>query len=505
MKQHWSSRVNHTILAPKSQRVARILLLCLAALAAINTVAVSIAYVFYPGYLDTGEPNIVALGWRLWQGHPVYLPLDHETRITNLYGPYLYALHAAVLGVFGPSVVIGKIPGVLAMCLSVVFMAIATVRYGRYGMAIAVGGIAVLGILNLPTTIWNRPESFMLLSAAAGVALYERGSKKWVVFGIGVLVGLSIGLKIFAAVYFVPIGLMILVRYGVISAFMTGLTALLIASLPFFTPFFDFMDMVGLIKVMADKPNAGRELGKILRYAMYYLLPIFVMLFIGLRHVKADEKREIIILVSTLVVSILLVMYPAQKPGAGYHYFLPFAPLTFLIVTKFYAVASSTGRQSAEWTAISIVLVMAMLSVPIEKRFFRALDWDQATEIAAEIEAIHLDYPGQKIEIGVGERNESYRRTFQRTRLVFKGHPYTLDASIIIDTTAWGTFLTDATIEMIRRCETDIWLIPGREQAFTWTGFYGKDVYGQSFRDAFNVAFEKTEERNFFDVYSCRN
>lgn len=496
--------MNYTISRPKSQRIARVLLLGLAALLVANIIVICATYVLYPGYLDTGEPNIVALGWRLWLENPVYLPLDHETRITNLYGPYLYALHAAVLGIFGPSVLIGKVPGALAMCLSIGCMVIATIRYGRCSVAIAVAGIAIIGVLNLPTTIWNRPESFMLLTAAAGVVLYERGSRNWIILGIGILIGLSIGLKIFAAVYFAPIGLMILVRYGFVPAIITGLIALLVASLPFLTPYFNFSDMIGLIMVMADKPNEGRELGKILRYALYYVMPILLMALIGIRHLDSEQKRENLIISCALMISIVLVFYPAQKPGAGYHYFVPFAPLTFLLVAKFYAAAASAGRNSAEWVAVAVIVVMAVLSIPTEKRFFRALDWQFASGVAAEINAIAEDYPESRIEIGVGERNESYRQTFQRTRLVFSGHPYTLDASIIIDTTAWGTLLPPGTLEMIRRCDTDIWLIPAKEEPFTWTGFYGNDVYGQPFRDAFHGTFTKIEERQFFDVYSCQ-
>lgn len=500
----WPRQVNNTISSPKSQSIAHFLLLGLAIALVTNIIVICATYVLYPGYLDTGEPNIVALGWRLWEGNPVYLPLDHETRITNLYGPYLYSLHAIVLGIFGPSVLIGKLPGAIAMCFAVVCMAVATARHGRYGIAIAVAGTAAFGVLNLPTTIWNRPESFMLLTAAAGVALYERGSKYQIIIGIGILIGLSMGLKIFAAIYFAPIGLMILIRYGFVAALLTVLIAFAVAALPFLTPYFSFNDMVGLIKVMADKPNAERELGKIFRYGLYYVLPVVVMALIGLRHMDGAEKRQNLILFCALLASIVLVLYPAQKPGAGYHYFLPFAPLTLLLVTKFFASAASIGRKSAIWIVVTIIAAMSVLSIPTEKRFFRALDWQFASAVAAEIKAINDAYPDSTIEIGVGERNESYRQTFQRTRLVFNGHPYTLDAAIIIDTTVWGKLLPPGTIEMIRRCQTEIWLIPANEDPFTWTGFYGNDVYGQPFRDAFNASFSITEEREFFDVYSCR-
>lgn len=70
------------------------------------------SYLFCPGYVDTGEPNIVALAWRLLDGNLVYLPIDDAARITNIYGPYLYLIHAAVLGLFGGSVMIGKLPGI---------------------------------------------------------------------------------------------------------------------------------------------------------------------------------------------------------------------------------------------------------------------------------------------------------------------------------------------------------------------------------------------------------
>jgi hypothetical protein len=115
-----------------------------------------------------------------------------------------------------------------------------------------------------------------------------------------------------------------------------------------------------------------------------------------------------------------------------------------------------------------------------------------------------VDNLGKSIEIGIGESNESYRRTYQRTRLVFNGHPYSLDTSILLDTTAWGIEITSATRALIENCKTDIWLIPVGERPFAWIGYYGKDVYDQAFRDSFNSTYIKSESRKYFDIYRCR-
>jgi len=487
-------------------RLSEKILCVVAVVAAVNVVALCIAYALYPGYIDTGEPNIVALAWRLLDGNSVYHPIDDATRITNLYGPYLYLIHALVFSVFGASVAIGKAPGLIALIIALVIMAVSQRDRGWASVSFAVSGFAAIVVLNLPASIWDRPETFMLMSVALGVWLNNRSAldQRWLRAAVfGVLIGFVIGQKVFAAIYFLPFGFLMLYQDGIIACIVTVVIAFSVAALPFMTPLFEFKYLVDLIQLMADKPNSWDGLKKVMRYAAIYVVPASIFIAFGWQSMSRNERTEVSILSAGVVLAMALVLYPAQKPGAGMYYLLPFAPIAMDLAGRGLC-AMRTNHKLAIAASLAVAVLMNVVSVPVEKRFVRSLNWQMASAVAEEIAQISEDFKGQKIEIGIGSSNDSYRRTYQRTRLVFAGHPYSLDTSIIIDTTAWGIELSQATLNMIETCQTDIWLIPVGERPYAWYGYYGKDTYGQPFRDSFTRAFQKTESRTYFDIYRCR-
>ncbi|MDA0998636.1 MAG: hypothetical protein O2944_10570 [Proteobacteria bacterium] len=484
-------------------------LIAVGLLSAGNALCLGVVYILYPGYVDTGEPNIVALGYRLLAGHSVYLQLDDTTRITNVYGPYLYIFHAAAFALFGPGVAIGKAPAILALTGMLTTLALSQRRHGMDGVALALGVVGAIVVLNLPTTVWDRPEAFLMCLTATALWLTNldlSGRACWFrAAGIGALVGVAIGFKVFAAMYFLPLGLVMLVRDGVGKALLAAVIGIAVAAAPFALPAFDLEKLLALINVLKGKPNSFELLLRVLRFFLYIAAPAAILLAIGWRWVARDDRRYLGIFLTGAGLALAVVLYPAQKLGAGTYYMVPFAPLFADLAVRGYA-AVKAGHSPARSAALALflVLVLTALAVPNERRFLRNLDWPTAATVAAEIAAIERDNPGKTIEIGIGDNNESYRRTFQRTRLVFHAHPYTLDTSIVIDTTAWGIELAPGLLERMRRCATDIWLIPMGEKPFDWIGYYGKDTYGQAFRDAFHDGFEKIESRAQFDVYACR-
>lgn len=467
------------------------------------------SYLIYPGYLDTGEPNIVALAWRLLDGHPVYLPVDDAARITNLYGPYLYLIHAGIFWLFGASVMIGKLPGILALVIGLAFVAFTYRRDGISALSLALAYSAGIVCLNLPATIWDRPETFMIACVAAGVCLNNLGKDqngKWLrILGFGALIGVMMGLKVFAPIYFLPFGILMLFRDGIIACVLTVVVALLVTSFPFAFDTFRFGHLRDLLGLMTTKPDSLDGLLKVLRYALYYFIPAVVSVMAIVRSSASVERRDGLFLCTGLFIAMALVIYPAQKPGAGMYYLVPFAPVVAdLMVRGLRASKASSYHGSFLWSALLITLLVNVLAIPTDKRFWRSLDWDTANGVAAEIDSVAKSYPDRSIEIGIGDNNDSYRKTYQRTRLVFEGHPYMLDTSIVIETTAWGIDIKPSTIALISSCATDLWLIPAGERPFDWIGYYGNDIYGPDFRAAFHDAYQRIEQRTHFDVYACR-
>jgi hypothetical protein len=490
-----------------TNKVPTVALIMIATLSVGIVSTIAISYLVYPGYLDTGEPNIVALAWRLLDGHPVYLPVDDAIRTSNVYGPYLYLIHSAVFAVLGGSVLIGKLPGISALAIALVLVAFAHRGQGKIAVSLALAYCAGIAGSNLPMTIWDRPETFMLACVAAGVCLNnlepDQRGKQFRIVGFGVLIGVLMGLKAFAPIYFLPFGLLMLFRDGIIACILTVIIALVVIAIPFMFDVFRPQHVIELVQMLSAKPNSWDGLIKVLRYSLYYIVPALVFVIPMLRNMNQTERRESLLLLAGFLVANVLVFYPAQKPGAGMYYLMPFAPIVAALIVR--GLASSSKQGGILWTGVVLALLVNILAIPVEKRLWRALEWQMAKEVGQEIGAITSSHPDKKIEIGIGSERRGYRKTFQRTRLVFDGHPYTLDASIIIETAAWGIDIKPATIALIAECSTDIWLIPADESPFDWQSFYGNDTYGPTFRTAFHDAYQRIEQRTHFDVYACRS
>ena len=382
-------------------------LLILVAIIALGVVvSFAGAYLVYPGYVDTGEPNIVALAWRILDGHPVYLPVDDAARITNLYGPYLYLIHAAVLGIFGGSVLIGKLPGILALMVGLSLVAYTHRKAGLTSVCLGLAYCAGIVGLNLPATIWDRPETFMFACVAAGVCFNnldnDRNGRTLRIVGFGILIGVLMGLKVFAPIYFLPFGLLMLFRDGVFACVLTVIVALVVAAFPFAFDTFRFEHLADLLGLMTSKPNSVGELIKVIRYSLYYIVPAVIFAIPVYGYMDTKERRETLLLLVGLLGAILLVMYPAQKPGAGMYYWVPFAPIISDMLVR--GLKVSQEKRSFLWAAVAIALLVNVLAIPTEKRFWRSLDWQTATGVAEEIELIAKAHQTKSIEIGIGDK-----------------------------------------------------------------------------------------------------
>ena len=164
--------------------------------------AAAIAYGLYPGYIDHGEPTVAIQSWRLLQGEPVYLPFEAAERTSNLYGPWLFLIHAGAFWAAGPSLWAGKLAA-LAAAAALPVLVFRGER--RCGPAVA-GWMAFLAacyvFLAAPGSLWGRPDPFLALAALAAIRLAEddRAATPSGAALFGLVCGLAVGMKLFAAI-----------------------------------------------------------------------------------------------------------------------------------------------------------------------------------------------------------------------------------------------------------------------------------------------------------------
>jgi len=497
------SHAGELIIRHRLWLLGAVAVLCFAAVA-----AVAISYLIYPGYLDHGEPSVTLISFRILDGVPAYPGFDEPGMVINIYGPLTYVIHALAIGVLGPSVLSGKAASILAALLIPFLVFLSHRRRGVEAAATGIIFAAGLVLLHIPYSIWNRPDSFIALLGVIAVWAANASDPKRPEWRHSIIIalsaGLAVGMKLHAGVYFAPVVIFHclnenrgLKAFGLMCA--AGLTVVLI---PFAFTAFSLTNFLTFISLHTGKEHLLGLLYKVVRYGLIYLSPALFFLAVlkeGKKAVPAPEKAYFWI----FIVCLVTVIYPASKTGAGAHYFFPFlAVFVDQILRHAHAVKKYQGRVMAGIGVLATVILI--LGVPVQKRFYRALQWQEIGAIQAEIRMIMAKHPNRTIEMGVGENVANYYRTFYKSLLVLEGHPYTLDAAPVMETSMMKIPLTGDTLAMIRGCNTDLWLIPKGERPFTMDSYYGNPMFDEDFLGAFRGSYAKVETLDFFDVWGCR-
>jgi hypothetical protein len=272
--------------------------------------------------------------------------------------------------------------------------------------------------------------------------------------------------------------------------------------LPFAFPVFPLNNHLAWFVPVIGKETSLPYVLHVLRYAVIYLAPLAFFAAAGMRATDSAARREAAYLGAYLC-CLAAAIYLGAKPGAGSHYFYPFAALTIDLTLRH--ALRVIGWRMAVWGAIVVfATVVLAIGVPVQKRYYRALHWQEVSRIGAEVRAIMAAYPGRTIEMGVGDNVATYPRTFQKSLLVLAGNPYTLDVAVIIEWSKLGIPFPDATLAMIRGCSTELWLIPKGERPFAIVGYYGNPTFEPAFIDAFLGSYAEAKSLEFFDVWACK-
>lgn len=504
----------------KPQKLITISMTVLAVLLAFNVVAIGILYMSYPGYWDHGEPILTAASYMMLSGQELYPAFDSAQFTSNLYGPFLFSANALMMATFGGNIAASKALGPV-MVISLFVLTWFT--YRRFGTRWAAGALlltAAYALNNLPYSIWNRPDPPLTALAMIAVFLVVRNANRtrwfWLCLTIGALGGAASGFKLYGFLYVAPVGIYI----ALLGAGWTGVIAMLsagiaMAFLPFAFPVFDLASYVDWFGHMAGKEVLPEMAYRGLRYFVMTALPALTFLIFILRcSLYPSRLAEIAYSVFTLL-GIGACSYLATKPGAGFYYVMPFVPLVvhqLTLAIKRARTDDSFGDAfgGRAWRVPIIlgtilVLVMAIPSVPKQKRFIKTFHWEQAEAVNADLENLIADYPNKTIQMGAGHSAKGYRYTMYKPLLIFAGHPYQVDFGIMMETSHLGIPLPQALVESIASCNTDIWLTPKNEIPFEMIGFYGNRSVDLSFREAFSANYKKTKNTEFFDVWHCNH
>ena len=485
------------------------LLVLLAGLVTIDVVWVAGTYLVYPGYLDHGESIVAMTSWRLFQGFAIYPPFDGPDRTMNIYGPVASLMHAAVYALAGQGVASSKAAGLAATLLLpvVVFF---THKPRGFGAALAAAILAAgLILVGIPFTIWNRPDPMMMLLVAVAVWTMrapggsDDGNPGW---GKDLVIalsgGLAVGLKVHAGLYFMPVVLVHCWGRGLRPFFFIAAVSAAVTFAPFLFEPFSLADYLSWFPLVGEKPFSFAVFIKVLRYGLFYLSPV-LFFTAALQWANGAVSRVEWVYFLSFLACVAVVVVPASKPGAGWYYMAPFLAISVDMIVRY---SSLVTRNKTFVRAGCAVLAAALLviSVPVQKRFFRALHWQTSEKITLDLNNIIGAYPTKSIQMGVGDSIPGYNTTFYRPLLVFAGHPFTLDVGVMIELSKMRVSLHKGTLRRLETCHTDVWLVPKGERPFALIGYYGNRVFDDTFRNTFMGNYEKQKRFTYFDAWVCK-
>jgi len=501
---------------PSQPAIIDRLLLALAATLAVYLLVVLFIYGFYDGYLDHGEAIVTAEAFSVLKGMQVYTPFDGPRFTSNVYGPVLFLANGLMMAVFGGSVAASKLAGLLSAVCSVLLVVWAMRAGPRRWCLYAAIAMTSYILVFVPYSIWNRPDPLLLVLSCAGLVVIrsqmtvQRPVLGWIM--IGILGGLACGLKIYGPLFLMPFGVYLALRHkSLVSVLVMSVAGLSVAFLPFVLQVFPLDNYLSWFGIFAKKPTIGAMAGKALRYGMFYLIPPIALIVhqfnIRKSLLKTFQDPDFGYTLSAII-GISGCIYLASKPGAGMYYVLPFAPIAIDMMVRLGTDENSSRLYTKRISQVLwLVIVAAMLvaSVPIQKRNFKALEWDRTSAIKADLHTIMRKYNDKKIQMGVGNTIGGYHNTLQKTELILAGNPYSVDFGIMMETSFLKIPLPKALIETISSCQTDIWLIPRHEAPFEIIGYYGNKVVDDSFINAFKGAYALTGSSEYFDIWACKS
>jgi hypothetical protein len=470
----------------------------------IAYVAMAIYYAQDTHYYDHAEPTMTAVGWLFAVGKPVYHAIDAPERYAHMYGPLAFIAHGAWMRLTGPGIVASKWLGAVAAIASIalVYLSIRT-RVDR-GRTIALTGCCALAYLMFGNrTFWTRPEPLQLLCMSAGLyaAVAARGLVAAMV--VGVTAGVMLNLKITGPLYTLPIVALLYARNGAGAVVGAGATALAVALLPFAFPNVSLDSYLLWVRLSARNGLLLSTLRLNIEWAAFFLLPVLLSHRACLD--EAPKVRGRNTTRASLLVGMCGVVLAASKPGAAVYHLVPFLPVIFYLTSAQLQAAERSTDRSVVAAAAGLVATLALLALVQQAAFVRVFAARTHDSEAADIREFLAAHPRSNVQMGYGRDD---RLTFVRPLTVFHSGSYLIDAPAVQEHQLSGIDIAPSTVQTIRACVVDYWLIPQGQAPFTGPNVYPamllKPLFSEDFRRAFLDTYVVEIRTRYYDVWACR-
>jgi hypothetical protein len=370
-------------------------------------------------------------------------------------------------------------------------------------------------------SFWARAEPMLVAFAAIGICAL-RLQPATAALTVGVVAGLSMGLKLHACLYLAPAAMWLVARQnkvtdGMRMAAVVIAAAAILTVLPFLHPAVNLGGYLDYLSVATQQGLSPQLLETNALFAALMLAPTAIIYAVA----RPNLDRATAAYAVTWVLSVAVAAVIAAKYGAGPHHLLPFLPSAVLLAAQ----AARGGPQpidpAAAWqqrqgarglflvclAAFGTSWVVHLANFTVEEM----LGWARARDIAQDAAKIYGAYPTAEMGITDGANFHLY---YYRVVGVLAGAPVAIDVTSWMDFTASGApprFVE----ELVEHCRVVEWILPARGTPFAYRGYYQTNgspasratgsMFSERFRELFAKNYRRTLQGHFFDVWSCRD
>ncbi|NQT12528.1 MAG: hypothetical protein HQ582_07265 [Planctomycetes bacterium] len=499
---------------PLGGRKVHVLEMLLLATATGTGVIATLLYISVPCYVDHVEPQLACAAASYLRGVPIHHAPDADI-VTGLgYGPLLYLCSAAALKVFGESLTATKLPGFLTGLASVllVLQCLRSATNLRESVRASLWFFAA-SLAFLHALIWTRSDPYLVFCASLALWAALRLPCIRASIVVGLMIGLACNLKIHGGVYCLGPILILIGRHGWRAAAAATAPAFVGAFGVFLIPGISLPAYCQNLLMVAEHGLSGRSLLNNVQWMLFLFVPALFPLFRRGRGFTLTPSTERRYLLAGHLVGCMLVAVVASKPGAGPWHFLPFLPgffyLYFCPVREQQAANQVLPESVATMGTLRMawLTVITLLVITRHDGYITRLWNSDARNVVNEVHEIMHTYAGRTVQMGYGDAlyGHDYEVTFYRPELVFGGHPFTFDASALMERDKAGIPFPAALVACLEQGEPQVVLVPKGNRPFRQLNFYtGQPMFPREFVATFERDYQIAESLRYYDVWITR-
>ncbi len=500
-------------------RITHPILLLFAILVILNYLGLAILYPTWADFADPAEANVAIVSWLFHQGQALYPKLDAAQRYINNYGALSYVIQSGFLGVLKPSIFSAKVAGSLAGIFSLLM--IFRLIQSQLNRKAAIFGTAIASLCFLAQTsasgllassYWVRPDSLLLFFTVLGLFSVVRGTRSMAVLGSAIALGISTNLKITAFLHFIPIYVLLLYRFGLVSVLISSISVLFISALPYlissqisFTNYWTWLQQVRLKGIKSE------QIPKNLLWISFVALPtaiVFLQSYFSQSDSFKQCRPKCFLYLTTLSAGIVINAVISSTRGALENNMLPFVPLLIYLAIEQFQIPIEPSKIITPISlsaAIAFTLSICLAVYSTEIKFIDRMTTAPGHRAIADLNRFIAANPNRTIGMGYGA--VSYQLSTYRPQLVFAGNPYLLDSASLMEMQASGLDNTpENTLNALRTCQTEIWLIPKGNSPFQVYSYYPplQKLLSDKFRKTFAENYDRRSTTEFYEAWICK-